>query len=91
MTTEERIAALEIAIKAVPKRGRWLAQAERDLVKHALCFAYLKLHRMILNDDGTRALLCTTDAEEHASYVLKQMQSDALAMVRELSIEEVPK
>ncbi len=87
-TIEERIADLEAQIADVPRRGKWAKACEEDLLKHALQFARLKAHGMSIDDEGRRCLHNKPDADDLAAFYARLMQSDALAILRELSIEE---
>ena len=87
-TNEERIADLEAALASIPMRGKQAKACEQDLVKHALQFARLKTHGMSVDDEGRRCLHNKPDADDLAEFYARLMQSDALAILRELSIEE---
>lgn len=87
----KRLADLEKQVAATPRRGKYLSCVERDLYDHAIAYAMAKLHRTITDGHGERVGVCQTEADEIAEHFLMRMKSDALAMVRELSVEERPK
>ena len=82
-TIEQRVAALE----AQSKRGKWITETESDLRTAALRYARLVKFRVFIDHAGQRVTYCVADADELADYYARQMQSAAMKLVLELSME----
>ncbi len=86
-TIEKRLAALEQEVAGIPRRGKWLASYERDLREAALQFARVKTG-FYLESDGSRVAVSEREAADFVDLFRRGMETAAVAMLRELGIEE---
>ncbi len=87
-TTEERLAALEAEIAAIPRRGKWLSSHEHKLREFALAYARIKLFRATIDADGVRSTHGRIEADAIENHYVDCMKRAAIDILHELGVED---